>query len=186
MDDSKELKNIDKAFHPRAVSSGTLAGKRLGPRGVTKLAFNAGFRDLDLYLAVMVCGSESWFFTQARNDNIDDATGAIKSRDVGLMQINIPASQIGTQVENDLYIPEKNFARAFSMWQNRKWQPWVGFTSHACFHDTYLQWALLGVANYHDEILLQMAKDFGQAPKTRLPWISIPDLRKLYPDVQLG
>lgn len=173
---------------PRGRSEGLLAGVQITQRKIAHLAYDAGWKNedfLELVVACMVCGSESWRFSRAHNDNID-ANGDVLSRDVGLMEINIPASKIGTQTEEDLYDPVKNFAAAYLLYSNRKWQPWAAFNSGVYLHDTYLQWGLLGVANLADEFLLKRAQDVGQQPGTRLPWISIKELKKLYPSTVLG
>lgn len=188
-EDDNNIKALAEALpveaHPRALSSGTLAGPQLTQRRIAQLAHDVGFRDFDLHIACMVCGAESWRFQNAHNDNLA-ADGTVKSRDVGLMEINIPASDIGTNKELDLYDPMTNFQRAFALWSSRRWQPWAAFNSGVYLHDTYLQWALLGVANY-TRMWLQADQDAtGYVTKTRLPWISLAEVKKLYPDVVLG
>lgn len=176
---------IAEKYHPRAAVSGQLIGPQITQRKVAHLAHDAGFRDTDLYIACMVCGAESWRFQRAYNDNLD-ADNHVVSRDVGLMEINIPASQIGTPKEEELYDPVKNFARAWDLFLSRKWQPWAAFNSGVYLHDTYLQWALLGVANFAREQMIPRQEAIGYNSKTRLPWITLAEVKKLYPDVVLG
>jgi len=173
---------------PRAFTSadGHLDGIHLGPRAVANLAHVAGFRDDNLFAAVAICGSESWMFTKAYNDNVDDATGQVVSRDVGLWQINIPASRIGTSAEAALYDPATNASAARDLFISRGFQPWVGFTSNAYLHDTYTLWAYMGVANRWAEIQNDLAVVAGMTPQVKVPAISIPTMRKLYPTVPLG
>jgi hypothetical protein len=177
--------SIPAEFQPRAVSKGVLAGVHLGPRQVAVLAHTAGFRDDDLFTAVAVCGSESWLYTEAHNDNLD-ASGTVTSRDVGLWEINIPASEIGTSVEASLYDPQTNADHAFQLWKSRGWQPWVGFTSGAYLHDTYRIWAYLGVANRWSEIASGLAGTAGVASVVKVPAVSIPTARTLWKGVPLG
>jgi hypothetical protein len=84
----------------------------------------------------------------AYNDNLDG--DFLVSRDCGAMQINIPASAIGTELENSLrtastdpvvYVPvaEHNFRVGRALYDQpmtrdgkpgwRRWQPWVAYTS---------------------------------------------------------
>jgi hypothetical protein len=163
---------------------GVLAGTRLQPRTVAGLAVSAGWTGLDLYRAVAICGGESAFYTEAHNDNLD-ANGVVVSRDVGLMEINIPASQIGTASETDLYDPTKNFARAFKLWQSRGWQPWVAYNTNAYLADTYRVWALLGVQSYYATELAAEAKAAGKTSVIKVPLFSLIDLRKKYPGLYL-
>lgn len=168
-----------------AHPGGVLAGVRLGPRVIAKLAHDAGFRDDSLFMAVAICAGESDFYTKARNDNLGP-DGTVVSRDVGLWQINIPAAQIGTQAETSLYDPATNASAAFSLWQRRGWEPWVAFTSNAYLNDTYIGWAMLGVMNRWGEIAHTAATAAGRTSSLRVPFVSIPDLRKLYPFVDWG
>lgn len=179
---------VEKAYWPRAYGSahGVLAGKHLGPRAVAILAHTAGFRDDELFTAVQVCGAESWMFTRAYNDNIDDQTGQVVSRDVGLWEINIPASLIGSSAEEALYDPQTNANRAFTMWRNRGWQPWAAYTSGVYLHDTYTLWGLLGVMNRLGEINHTFQLAAGYSSKVKVPAVSIPTARTLWPGVPLG
>jgi hypothetical protein len=105
----------------------------------------------------------------------------ITSRDVGLWQINIPASQIGTKVESDLYVPSNNLSAACTLWRVRGFQPWVGYGTGVYLHDAYMQRALLGVMNMLSAQFVTEANLDGQAPTTRTPFISYSQMRKLYP-----
>jgi hypothetical protein len=166
-------------------AGGVLAGVWYGPRPVAKVAHAAGFRDDDLFMAVAICGSESWLYTKAYNDNFVD--GVVISRDVGLWQINIPASQIGTSAETALYDPEHNASAAFWLWKNRGWEPWVGFTSNAYLHNTYHLWGVLGCGNRWSEIITNRAAVVGYtSTAVKVPAISIPTARTLWPSVPLG
>lgn len=165
-------------YHATVVKKGgTLAGKQLQLRQVIDYAHIAGFRDDDLVIAAMVCGAESWRYTRAFNDNTDG------SRDVGLMEINIPKSAIGTAQEEALYDPANNFARAFAMWKTRKWQPWVSYNTGVYLHDTYRAWALLGIMNHYAEIF---DKATAQQTALKVPLISVHQFKTLYPNVVLG
>jgi hypothetical protein len=75
----------------------------------------------------------------AWHDNLRD-DGTISSRDCGLFQISIDGDEIGSQKEGRLrtesLIPEEyldvaryNVKWAYSLWAERKWQPWVAYTS---------------------------------------------------------
>jgi len=227
---AEEEENVD----PKSIgashhsSNGVLAGRRYQPRKIAGFAHDAGFRDKDLFTCIAVCGSESWFFERAHNDNqikisecdvnqevmnpelgqhmivLNPTTGRVKllpddtienhppdsivtvSRDVGLMEINIPASQIGTPAEEALYAPAANFKAAFALWKNRGWQPWVGFNKDIYLHDTYISWALLGAMNYFGEQYITAATDLGQTPQVKIPAISLKQYKRFYPDIVLG
>lgn len=121
-----------------------LAGKQLMPRDV---AFEAHkyWRNFELTKAVATSLAESQAYIGAYHDNTDDS-GNVTSRDCGVYQINIPASEIGTDAEFTLrtestdsavYEPVfvANVKRAFELysspWENgrdRLWQPWVAYT----------------------------------------------------------
>jgi len=122
---------------------------RLQPRDIAALAYKAGWHDLNnLVMAVAVAHAECGGFYLSYNDNLDDTTNKAVSRDVGLFQINIPASQIGTKAETELHDPATNIARAYAMWKARGWQPWASYTHGVVFDDTYLSMALVGVLNF--------------------------------------
>src|ERR1041384_5099833 len=94
---------------------------------IAELCYVGGWRDLNLIKAVATCLSESGGYQFAYHDNVD-AHGTILSRDVGLFQINIPAKQIDTAAEHDLYGVANNLARARSLFVARGFQPWYGYT----------------------------------------------------------
>ncbi len=138
--------------------AGVLAGPRFHARTIARLAHEQGWRDLNLVICVAVCLAESEGYTRAYNDNIRN--GEIHSRDVGLMQINIPASQVGTDAETRLYDPEYNMERARDMFVARHWQPWVAYNSGRAL-DPDAQWkyahrAVKGVANFYAYNLLKL------------------------------
>lgn len=127
---------------------GKLLGKQLQPRDIAAGLYGVGFRDaLVLSDGVKVCLAESQGYTRAYNDNLD-ASGKVTSRDVGLMQINIPASGIGTAQEEDLYDSLSNFKAAWKLWFHRQFEPWVAYTSNVYLRDTYVKRANKGVANF--------------------------------------
>jgi hypothetical protein len=159
---------------------GELLGVQMQARKIAALAYNVGITDAhELVTAVAVCLAESPGFDRAYNDNLHDQ-GQVTSRDVGLWQLNIPASQIGSQVEEDLYDRENNAAAMYALYVRRKWQPWAAFNSDVYLHDTYIRRAALAVQNYLAERLVVMARLAGQTPETRVPMVSLKELLKLY------
>lgn len=107
------------------------------------------WRQYELTKAIAVAMAESRGSLGAWHDNLD-ATGKLKSRDCGLYQINIPASQVGTHMEASLrtesldplvYLPvmRGNINRALTLYNaswvrngkpdKRLWQPWVAYTT---------------------------------------------------------
>jgi hypothetical protein len=133
---------------------GELKGKQLEPRYIAELCFNQGWKGaVELNEAVMVCLSESQGYTHAVNDNVKD--DVVTSRDCGIFQINIPASQIGSSSEMKLYDPVENVRRAWLLYQDRKWQPWYGFTNEVYLRDTYLKRATRGVGNFMADMMLK-------------------------------
>lgn len=130
-----------------------LDGVQMQPRDVAALAYAAGWKDARrLMEAVQVCMAESRGWTNAFNENIRD--GQVVSKDVGLYQISIPASAIGTSRETDLYEPEFNVGVARKMYVDRAWQPWVAWNTNVCFRDTYIKLAARGVGNFLAELAL--------------------------------
>lgn len=128
---------------------GKLLGTQLQPRDIAESLYAVGFRDaLVLSTAVKVCLAESQGYTRAYNDNFGPDGVTVTSRDVGLMQINIPASGIGTAQETDLYDTVTNLKAAFKLWSHRQFEPWVAFTSNVYLRDTYLKRANKGIANF--------------------------------------
>jgi hypothetical protein len=159
---------------------GELLGVQMQARKIAKLAYDVGITDAhELVTAVAVCLAESQGFDRAYNDNVDDQ-GRVISRDVGLWEINIPASKIGSQDEEDLYDRENNAAAMYALYKNRKWQPWAAFNSDVYLHSTYIERAALAVQNYLAERLVVMARLAGQTPRTRIPMVSLAQLNKLY------
>src|SRR5690348_16854579 len=123
-----------------------LAGQQLLARDVAALAYKHGWNNVDnLITTVAICFAESDAYDDAWHDNANDA-GDVVSRDVGLMQVNIPASQIGTQVEHDLYDHDNNFAAARKLFEDRGLQPWVAYGNGS--YKQFLPKATLGVANF--------------------------------------
>jgi lysozyme-like protein len=129
-------------------SRGELRGVQVQPRDLAGLAYAAGWTDAQRLLeAVLVCLAESQGYDRAYNDNLNDA-GEILSRDVGLFEINIPASKIGTSEETQLYDQEYNVFRARQLYDRRGWQPWAAWNSGVCWDDTYVKRAVRGVGNF--------------------------------------
>lgn len=160
---------------------GELLGVAVQPRKLAELAYDVGITDaLELVVAVAICLAESQGYDRAYNDNLDPA-GNVASRDVGLWEINIPASKIGTQIEEDLYDRQNNAAAMFALYKNRRWQPWAAYNSNVFLHDSYVRRASLGVMNFLAEKLVLAAQAAGQTPGTRVPMVSLKQLEKLYP-----
>lgn len=110
----------------------------------------------------------------------------ITSRDCGLWQINIAAGEINTAVEEVLYDPARNAAAAFKLWQRRGFEPWVAYTGRTYLNDTYTIWAAMGAANRWAELEVNAAVAAGKTSKVRVPFVSIPQIRVIYPKVPLG
>jgi len=133
-------------------TQGYLKGKQWQPRQIAEFAQQAGFTQADeMFMAVAVCLAESQGYDHAYNDNLDPSTGKVKSRDCGMMQINIPASSIGTNVENDLYDPHQNFARAHAIYKEGSWARWASVTSEVYLRPYYSGRSCLGVMNWGAE-----------------------------------
>lgn len=161
--------------------SGQLLGKQVQPRALCDLAYRAGIHDArELVRAVAVALSESQGYDRAFNDNLSES-GDTLSRDVGIWEINIPASAIGTQLEEDLYVPSNNAQAMFILHKSRGWQPWAAYNSGVYLHDGYLRRACLGVMNWLAEDLVVTAKSLGQVPTTRVPMINLHELKTIYP-----
>ena len=104
------------------------------------------WQNYELTKAVATALGESAGSLGAWNDNLD-GTGAIKTRDCGLFQINIPAVRVGTYVEEalrtdsldpEVFMPvlSNNIEAALRLyntqrdrWRTRLWQPWVAYTT---------------------------------------------------------
>jgi hypothetical protein len=163
---------------------GFLLGVQMQPRKVMQLDYAAGIHDAyELERAAAIMLAESQGYTRAYNDNVD-ASGKVISRDVGLYEINIPASQIGTSVEEALYDPANNVAAMKKLYDARGWQPWVAYTSGVYLHDTYIRRASLALMNLAAEKLVRDAQALGQSPQTPVPMLSQKQLSHflaLYP-----
>jgi hypothetical protein len=159
---------------------GFLLGVQMQPRKIAQLVYGAGISDFyELNRAIAIALAESQGFTRAYNDNVD-ANGKLVSRDVGIYQINIPASQVGTSVEEDLYDPVKNVAAMKRLYEARGWQPWVAYTTGVYLHDTYLRRASLAAMNLAAERFVVLARAAGQSPKTPIPMLSQKQLSTFY------
>jgi hypothetical protein len=143
---------------------GVLEGDQLQPSILANYCHGAGWQDKNLEIAVATCLGESNGFVGAYNDNKDDA-GKVLSRDCGLFEINIPASQIGSDYEirlrND---PLFNVQEAHRLWvkwggghnnfadDTVAWNHWVAFKSGVATDPNaggyYIWRALRGIANY--------------------------------------
>lgn len=144
---------------------GELHGLQWQPRDLAKLFYDHGWRDaVVLCQAVQVCLAESQGYDRAFNDNLDSA-GQVLSRDVGLLQINVPASAIGTARETDLYDPVRNAEAARTLFESRGWQPWAAWNSKICFRDTYVKRAVRGVGNFLGERSIAEAADPNAQPR---------------------
>jgi hypothetical protein len=144
---------------------GELIGPQIQPRDLAAIAYDVGWEDArELVICLAVCLSESQGYQHAYNDN-KDANGVVTSRDVGVMQINIAADAIGTGVEDRLYDLTTNFNAAYALYARRGFQPWVAYNTDVYLHDTYLERAVAGVANFLGEYLLeQPVKDWNGSP----------------------
>lgn len=135
-----------------------LAGKVLLPR---EIAFygSANWISSDIELAKMVATAlgESDGSVGAWHDNLLSGAsgGVVKSRDCGLMQDNIPASEIGTDIEDGLRttslqplewqsVVKRNVLVAHQLYLEpgpnmgkRRWEPWVSYTDG---WDTFPAW----------------------------------------------
>lgn len=124
------------------------AGKTLMARNLAREA-RRHWRNYELTKALATPIAESHLSVGAWHDNLG-VGGKVSSRDCGLYQINIPASQIGTPYEaalrtesNDptIYTPvvTYNVYRALDLYNSpwtrdgspdiRRWQPWVAYTT---------------------------------------------------------
>lgn len=169
----------------RQAPDGVLLPPWVQPRQLAHLAYNAGPKWRDpkaLVRAVAVCLAESQGAAGSYNENIRD--GVVVSRDVGLWQVNIPASAIGTRTEAALYDPAANAAAAYKLYDGRGFQPWVAYNTGVYLHAGYVARAVLGVANFLEAELVRDALDAGQTTQLRVPFVTIRQLRLLYPDVR--
>jgi hypothetical protein len=126
------------------------AGKTIMPRDIGYSAYRlTDWRNFELTKAIGTALGESKGSLGAWHDNLDAANNVV-SRDCGLFQINIPASQIGTGQEMALRsesldpaiyetVRDYNTTRALELYNHpwtrngqpdiRRWEPWVAYTS---------------------------------------------------------
>jgi hypothetical protein len=121
-------------------SDGHLAGKQLQPSEIAALCYKHGWRDKNLIIAVAVCLSESDGYIEAYNSNLDDE-GNVLSKDIGLFQINIPASKVGSSYEKRLFDPENNLRAARDLFDRRGFQPWYGYTKGVATNPDWYYWS---------------------------------------------
>lgn len=146
---------------------GELHGLQWQPRDLGDLFYRHGWKDVArLTEALQVCFAESAGYDRAFNDNLDEH-GKVSSRDVGLMQINIPAHAIGTSAETDLYDAEKNANAAWVLYSRRGWQPWASWNSAAVFQDRCVRRAVLGVGNFAGALALEAQSTIGVSTGVR-------------------
>lgn len=144
---------------------------------------------LTRYEIIARLGTSVTVQTGMKRSEIPGDTEVIVSRDVGMFEVNIPASEIGAQKETALYGPAANAVAAWHLWKSRGWQPWASYTSGVVFDDTYVARALLGVTNLYAGFMETNASRVTARKDhhtLRNPFISIAQLRQLYPDVPLG
>lgn len=125
----------------------SLAGTKLLGRDVAKLAYQAGWRDKNLLLAVAIAHAESSLYTKAYNDQNPDG-----SIDRGLWQINsvhLGETVNGTKItETNLFDPAFNAEVAHDLvYKNRSYtfNAWAAYTSGA--YEQYLDMAITNVGN---------------------------------------
>lgn len=166
--------------------SGHLVGPIWDAQRIAQFAYAAGWTNAeDLVTAVAVCLAECDGFINSYNDNTDETGKIILSRDVGMWEINIPASEIGTAQEKLLYDPKTNAEAAYDLWKKRGWEPWVSYTTGIVFDDRYVITALIGVLNFLATFAVQAQEKLpARAANHELksPLISLPQLRILYPN----
>ena len=110
------------------------AGDLLSPEKIAEKLWSHGWRDVELVQMLATVLGESGGYTEAWNDNLDER-GRLKSRDVGLAQINIRAKDVGTPREHRLRDPDYNLARARELFdtretlrRRRRFNPWYAYT----------------------------------------------------------
>lgn len=145
------------------IRGGVLEGDRLQPSVIAAMCHGVGWRDKNLEIAVATCLGESNGYVGAYNDN-KAADGTVKSRDCGLFEINIPASQIGSDYEIRLRTDAAfNVEEAHRLWdkwgggENNPsgdaiaWGHWVAYSSGVAVDPNaagyYIWRALRGIAN---------------------------------------
>ena len=165
---------------------GKLVGPVWQPAQIMDLAASAGFTGIDnLVMATAIAFAECDGYINSYNDNYASDGKTVVSRDVGIWEINIPADDIGTSIEKDLYIPANNAKAAFKLWSERGWEPWASYTSKVVFDDHYLLNGLIGLINYSAgwcKTLQESAPERAAEHSIVTPLISIPQFRTLYPN----
>jgi len=130
-----------------ALTSSGYAGKTIMPREIAEVARAQGWFDHELTKAIATALAESKGSLGAWHDNYESDGTTLRSRDCGLYQINIPASKVGTDYENNLRTDSMdeevwrpvlvaNVERARALYdtrwtgnRKRRWQPWVAYTT---------------------------------------------------------
>lgn len=100
------------------------SGRALSVDEMTELCYRAGWRGADLPIAVAISKAESGWNPTRVNDN-----ASTNDYSVGLFQINMLAHSTRFGTEEELKIPERNAAAAFSLYQGRRFQPWSVFNN---------------------------------------------------------
>jgi hypothetical protein len=155
-------------------------GEQIQPRDLAHLFYDHDWQDaLALVSITSVCLAESQGYDKAYHDNVDD-TGKVTSRDVGILQINIPASQIGTKVEQDLYDINNNADAGRGLYANRGFQPWSAYNSGVYLHDVYMNRALRGVANFLGEHFIGVMEAAGNKTNMIVPTFYFNTFPKRY------
>jgi hypothetical protein len=138
-----------------------LAGKQLLPRQVADHVALA-WRGREIVKGVATCLAESQGFAGAWHDNLGADGETVVSRDCGIMQINIPAGEIGTGAEAALrsesldaavYGPvvHANFEAALRLYRQpwtragkpdeRRWEPWAAYTEGWATWTAWFAWS---------------------------------------------
>jgi hypothetical protein len=103
-------------------------GAKLETGGISKLAYNAGFRGVDLVTAVAIAYAES-----SGNPNAvgDQSLAPERGPSIGLWQINIGSKAHPDLAEWNLTDPLTNARAAFRVYQDagNSFRPWSTFTS---------------------------------------------------------
>jgi len=136
---------------------GALYGKQWQPRDLARIHYEAGFTDaMDLVVMLCVCLSESQGYDYAINVNKPNKNGIIYE-DRGIDQLSSQHAEI---TDEEAYDPPLAAEAAFVLYKARKragqsgFEDWYGFLNGIYLHDTYLQRAVIGVANFMGETLL--------------------------------
>jgi hypothetical protein len=120
-----------------------LGGVALKPRFVAKLMFDAGWSDaVNLMKMVAVADAESNLYTEAyhANDNGTTDWGYLQLNDGGVEGQELEAFKVMA------FDPVTATAHARLMFERRKFQPWVAYTSGAW--KEHVARASVGVANF--------------------------------------